>query len=286
MARQKWRGLRDTFRKELVKLQEKRSGGGAEEISSKWQFFDNMLFVKDQFIPRKVTGNIPNNKIQEDSTYDETEESEPSELAHSDNEQSRTDREINLGIEIETPSVTQPTSSKRPLIETDSQQTSTSFKKMKSVKDTTMQKLLAIEEKKLSHLQKGSQQYQQQHNDDDYYFALSLVPYIRQLPTHRKLFIRTKFQELLLIEHETLSRSQYIPQPQQTHTQTAQTSRQYTPVPTPSPAYTCTSTDFSDESCQPINNFTSSTLMYNMDNGQRNPSQTATQFFSQFQSDN
>lgn len=42
--------------------------------------------------------------------------------------------------------------------------------------------------------------------DDDHYFALSLVPYLRTLPTHRKMFVRTKIQEILTQEHETLYR--------------------------------------------------------------------------------
>lgn len=42
--------------------------------------------------------------------------------------------------------------------------------------------------------------------DDDHHFALSLVPYLRTLPTHRKLFVRAKFQEILAQEHEELHR--------------------------------------------------------------------------------
>ncbi|KAG5879058.1 hypothetical protein JTB14_019485 [Gonioctena quinquepunctata] len=61
VVRQKWRGLRDTFRKELSKLEQKRSGDDADdEPQSKWQYFKNMLFIKDQFAPRQTIGNIEN----------------------------------------------------------------------------------------------------------------------------------------------------------------------------------------------------------------------------------
>ncbi|KAG5893037.1 hypothetical protein JTB14_026589 [Gonioctena quinquepunctata] len=61
VVRQKWRGLRDTFRKELSKLDQKRSGDGADdEPQSKWQYFKNMLFIKDQFAPRQTIDTIEN----------------------------------------------------------------------------------------------------------------------------------------------------------------------------------------------------------------------------------
>ncbi len=53
-------GPTDTFRKELSKLQAKKSGDGADsEMTRKWHFFKNTLFIKNQFIPCKTSGNIP-----------------------------------------------------------------------------------------------------------------------------------------------------------------------------------------------------------------------------------
>ncbi|KAG5862240.1 hypothetical protein JTB14_018434 [Gonioctena quinquepunctata] len=76
VVRQKWRGLRDTFRKELSKLDQKRSGDGADdEPQSKWQYFKNMLFIKDQFAPRQTIGNIEN--ATQYSTGAETDEDAP-----------------------------------------------------------------------------------------------------------------------------------------------------------------------------------------------------------------
>lgn len=280
VVRQKWRGLRDTFRKELSKLEQKRSGDAADETSSKWQFFDSMFFVKDQFVPRKTTGNIPNTKTQTDSTCDETEENETSGLAYSENEQSQT--ESNLETENEPVYVKFSHSNKRTSVEAESQLTDTPLKKKKNVRDTTMQQLLAIEKQKLSHFQHSSQQQQ----DDDYHFVLSLVPYIKQLPIHRKLFIRTKFQELLMHEHEALARTQDAPQ-----AVVPRISRQYTPAPTPSPAYSSTSTEFSQQPSpvESVNDSTFTTFSHSMntvgEDGATKSSQTATAYFSHFRPD-
>nr|CAI5817616.1 unnamed protein product [Callosobruchus analis] len=60
IAKTKWRGLRDTFRKELSKNPKKRSGDEGGIIKeSKWAYFKSMEFLKDQFQKRHLQGNVP-----------------------------------------------------------------------------------------------------------------------------------------------------------------------------------------------------------------------------------
>nr|CAI5845001.1 unnamed protein product [Callosobruchus analis] len=55
IAKTKWRGLRDTFRKELSKNPKKRSGDEGGIIKeSKWAYFKSMEFLKDQFQKRHL----------------------------------------------------------------------------------------------------------------------------------------------------------------------------------------------------------------------------------------
>ncbi|CAG9840659.1 unnamed protein product [Diabrotica balteata] len=50
-------------RKEISKLNQKRNGDGADDKpQSKWHYFQNMAILKDQFTPRKRSGNIENGK--------------------------------------------------------------------------------------------------------------------------------------------------------------------------------------------------------------------------------
>ncbi|XP_050293856.1 uncharacterized protein LOC126734324 [Anthonomus grandis grandis] len=66
-AKKKWRNLRDQFTKELKKISKPRSGDPKEFVASysrKWQYFANMLFLKDTLIPRNTEGNISLNVLE------------------------------------------------------------------------------------------------------------------------------------------------------------------------------------------------------------------------------
>lgn len=72
-VKSKWKYLRDNFRKELAKLPVSHSGdSGGEEESSRWPHFKTLLFLKDQFIPRRSTGNLTN-KSRTTSSQDNNE---------------------------------------------------------------------------------------------------------------------------------------------------------------------------------------------------------------------
>lgn len=78
--RSKWKTLRDTFRKELKKMPIKRSGDGASDADwkSTWKYSERLSFLKDQFIARKSTGNLP--EIDNDIVIEDTVQSNADEL--------------------------------------------------------------------------------------------------------------------------------------------------------------------------------------------------------------
>lgn len=61
IVRNKWKTLRDGFRKEFLKI----NTTGYEEVDSpfhlkpKWKYYDCLMFLKDQFHPRWSGGNLP-----------------------------------------------------------------------------------------------------------------------------------------------------------------------------------------------------------------------------------
>lgn len=241
-----------------------------------------MLFIKDQFTPRKTTGNLPNTELpDEEYTYDEIHDDEipEAEEVHSDNIQSHSETEVTLETETEPVISTPSHSKKRSQVMNNLQDTGASSRKKKNERDSALKRLLQVEEEKLSHFKHRSQQDQ----DDDYYFALSLVPYLRKLPTHRKLFVRTKFQEILSQEYEALHRSHPPPQV------VSQLSRQYTPVPTPSPTFSTSSTEYPSQQYSTQPSTSNEVSNYNRNiihDDESNPSaQTTKSYFSDFRSD-
>lgn len=234
--RQKWRGLRDTFRKEISKLKEKRSGDAADvEPHSKWQFFNNMLFIKD-FAPRKQTGNMDSD-TQKYSTCSMTEENATMSPVNNDDQSQESQVDIETEMEQQNETSINPLSSntnkRSAMDQAQLNRTNPPHKKPKTVQDDALQQLMSIEKEKLQHFKQRFEHKQ----DDDTFFLLSLIPYIQSLPVYRKLFLRSKFIELIMQEHEALSRPGTHPQP---------FSRQFIPIPSPSPGYsTTTSTEFS-----------------------------------------
>jgi hypothetical protein len=51
--------MKDNFRIEVNKIPVRRSGAENVDCTSKWPFFDVMLFVKDTILPSPTTGNLP-----------------------------------------------------------------------------------------------------------------------------------------------------------------------------------------------------------------------------------
>ncbi|KAG5891767.1 hypothetical protein JTB14_006955 [Gonioctena quinquepunctata] len=263
---------------ELSKLDQKRSGDGADdEPQSKWQYFKNMLFVRDQFAPRQTIGNIENAtqystgaEMDEDATLGPMNNNDHSQLEIETDDQSQLDFATGdqSQAEIVTEINQQSSSNNKKRSATDqSKSNKTNPPQKKIVKYDAIQALMHIEKEKLQQFK----QHLEHKQDDDTYFLLSLLPYIQSLPVYRKMFLRSKILQLVMQEHETVSSPE---------TQHPSTSRQFIPIPRPSPIYSTTSTEFSqpptpvqltnESSCCFINNYTDGTAAGYLTNFQPN----------------
>ncbi|EDX07133.1 GD11076 [Drosophila simulans] len=76
---------------------------------------------------------------------------------------------------------------------------SSSAKQLKNNLETSIERLTAVSEQ-LSYI--IQQNHEELTKDDDYYFALSLVPVMRHLSLSRKMYVRSKIQDILFKESE------------------------------------------------------------------------------------
>ncbi|XP_043641998.1 uncharacterized protein LOC122612441 isoform X1 [Drosophila teissieri] len=74
-----------------------------------------------------------------------------------------------------------------------------SAKQLKNNLETSIDRLTTVSEQ-LSYI--IQQNHEELTKDDDYYFALSLVPVMRHLSLNRKMYVRSKIQEILFKESE------------------------------------------------------------------------------------
>jgi len=58
VAKVRWKGLRDNFRKELKKTDKPRLGDGAQPQTPRWIYFKALQFLRDVLEPGKTSGNI------------------------------------------------------------------------------------------------------------------------------------------------------------------------------------------------------------------------------------
>ncbi|XP_016947548.1 uncharacterized protein LOC108022871 isoform X1 [Drosophila biarmipes] len=77
--------------------------------------------------------------------------------------------------------------------------TNNSAKQLKNNLETSIDRLTTVSEQ-LSYI--IQQNHEEATKDDDYYFALSLVPVMRHLSLSRKMYVRSKIQEILFKESE------------------------------------------------------------------------------------
>ncbi|XP_037951953.1 uncharacterized protein LOC119682554 [Teleopsis dalmanni] len=167
-VRQKWRGLRDTYRKELSKCAQKRSGGATRQHSSKWRYFSRLSFLREQFESRPSTRNIL--ALQSD-----TNESEVEFISLDTTEKIVEDMsDGNSGSEYN--STPNPRKIKTPIQD-------------EAIHEAHMMR----KKQKMKYLKNKSEQQ----NNDDYHFAMSIVPFLRNVPTHKKLGLRSRIQQLI-----------------------------------------------------------------------------------------
>lgn len=185
-AKTRWRGLRDTFRKELSKNPKKRSGDEGGIIKeSKWAYFKSMEFLKDQFQKRQLQGNVPS-----ETTFDEN-----LNLMNSTTTFSPDPPENEPESQTQTLESPQNTTNET----TPPQNFAAPQKKIAKMNNATaVKKLMMLEEQKIQMFKERNSA--SRNEDPDYHFLMSLLPYLRKVPEERKMFVRTKLQQVFCKE--------------------------------------------------------------------------------------
>lgn len=215
VVKKKWQSLRDVFRREYNKFIERRSGDEAPlENASAWPHFKAMLFLKDTIEHRRLHGNISPSKNVTSRTADfeletsvESGTSQESELASDTSYASSTSNSLLLvegspqqsthdsqSTHCPQPSVSMPRTMEAP----PNPSTRNISNKRKRRADASDDPFLAKEIEKLKLLASSASLKE----DSDYMFLMSLLPYLKNVPIHRKLAVRHKLQQVFLDEEQ------------------------------------------------------------------------------------
>lgn len=218
VAKAKWKGLRDTFRREHQKIIEsKRSGAaGGRKSGSSWSYYDSLCFLTDQMTPRDTSGNVPPS-----SQVNLENESEVQDDADLSGEHRSTDS----GTDIQTPFDNDNEVSSENVAGEKVSSSSKLALRNKRKNENIQDKFLKLEEEKLNFFKQRKTNTEEK--DYDLHFLLSLLPHFRKVTPERKLLVQMRLQQVLL-EEIMPSQSVYTGRISETLSNTA--------VPTPSPA--------------------------------------------------
>ncbi|KAJ8977064.1 hypothetical protein NQ317_017226 [Molorchus minor] len=194
----RWRGLRDTFRKELSKLPKKRSGDeGGPTIKPAWPYYENLLFLKDQFASRTLNSNIPDvNSVGNSDTEENEDAIETVTQDTFEAEDHNSTQDIcSIPDESQTPTdnVNLPNKGASENLQTS--------KRLKKTNSGAIDQLINIEKEKLAEFKRKVHQLSSHTNiDADYNFLISLLPYLRKVKEDRKMIVRMKLQQVFCDE--------------------------------------------------------------------------------------
>ncbi|VEN49716.1 unnamed protein product, partial [Callosobruchus maculatus] len=200
LAKSQWKRVRETFRKKLAEMPEEHSGDGAEDSDSSqpnWQHFNSLLFLKDQCVPRKSTGNF---EITGTEAFQVTEDTE-------------IDNALNSMEEIVNETESRPTTSSSLSNSQHITPVAPALKRantQKTVKtaDAVGEALLKAEEEKIAYLKRKEEirsKREEKELDDDEAFFKSILPYVKAM--HPKQKLRFRIQVLQLINSEIPTQS-------------------------------------------------------------------------------
>lgn len=180
--RKKWKYLRDQFSVESGKIQQSRSGDGTD-TTTKWPYFQSLLYLKDVIKPRTSIGNI--NKTSRDLSpkYNDDDDNQSFLMEHEDNLPT-------ASSSIEHGDNNQPLPSEH-------YSSVLSRKRRAMMSASSNDTLLDIEREMLQFLQeKNKKNLENDKADEHVLFFKSLLPHVRKIPHHRLLSFRSRVQEL------------------------------------------------------------------------------------------
>lgn len=185
--KKKWRGLRDTFRKELKKSFTTISVEPTDnEKQSKWPYFKSLLFLKDTMNMGDLKNNIPNI-----SDCDINSDPELKTESISDTPLSPKSASVDVDVDAVSPPQRTKHSSKLKFKFPPKRK---KFNQHKSDDESGDQELLQIKKKKFKYNGKNT-------NESDVQFLMSLIPFLKDIPKSRKLIVRGKLQQVFIDEH-------------------------------------------------------------------------------------
>lgn len=208
-VKKKWKSLRDVFRAELKRLPKPKSGDETPStFTSSWTFFNNMVFLKDQMNPRRLTGSVTVSETEigydtdmesqahtlsqteTEDFYNEEETEQDTFEQHADDVSEKTWSTIDQQVVIEEntlpPNIPGPsgrTNFKAPVTK----------RVVKRKHDSDMDTFLHLEKEKLQLLKANDRT----NNDDDYHFLMSFLPSMKRMTYSTKMLFRLKMQELV-----------------------------------------------------------------------------------------
>lgn len=202
LVRQKWKSLRDKFRTTLASIPKPKSGDASvTDYQGTWKYFSSLLFLKDQFTPRKSGGNFDDkddcDTILEDTClpqdqYDDNDENQESASMQEDMGSSH--HGSHSTVSDNTPSSSRPSSS-----------ADKHRKTKQSSKENLGDALLQVEKEKLQYLQ--NKKIRNDEYDEDLNFFRSLLPHVRTLSAYDKMEYRMR---VIKITQEFLRPTQSI----------------------------------------------------------------------------
>ncbi|XP_064610707.1 uncharacterized protein LOC135474942 [Liolophura sinensis] len=195
----KWKSLQDYFATEYNKRSVPRSGDAASNHpQSKWQFFNQLFFLKDIVAPRTLFDSLDLNNFEGNQPSPGIADESATEVdtQGSNVESQGPDTFDNLtAFEAPEPGPFQEFSPGPPSSKRTNTRAGLPKKRSRDSSDS-YRELIDIEERKLQYLSQKRENAEQT-NDADFQFLKSLYPYMKMVPEHLKLCVRNRIQSVL-----------------------------------------------------------------------------------------
>ncbi|KAL4153981.1 hypothetical protein QTP88_001814 [Uroleucon formosanum] len=178
-AKKKWEGLRDTFRKEFKKVPKPKSGQGFTPQSSKWPYFNQLLFLKDNMTPRNTATNIPLDPMI--PTLDDSDNNSELDFTDEDEHVEQNEHEDEVVGLNNIPNV---------------QSTTPQYRKH-SKRKSYQTEAIEIERKKIKLFEERLKTKKNADSDEDYHFLMSLLPSFKKMDSLKKMKVRMEVLSII-----------------------------------------------------------------------------------------
>lgn len=174
VLRRKWKYLRDQFAVEVSKAKPSRSGGGSVHVP-KWCYYEPLLFLKDVIKSRATARHVSRSRRQSVVIKEEEEDQDPEPDRQTENSECLEDTIVAEQEVDDNPSVQNQTPSFHRLIPTNSKHN---------------ENILLLEQQKVQLMKRMPE-------SDDMMFFKSLLPFVENIPSDRKLRFRRKILDIV-----------------------------------------------------------------------------------------